>query len=274
MVKFIKYLLSVFVVVVVLNFFGTLILDKLISNSNFRWINMFNESPSAYVIGNSRGVNSIIEKEFNEKCNLDILNLSYNGLQPSEIEHLIKFTDIKKPLIIEISTFLVQTNLSVDNFRFSSIKNLRVYSDWSTILFPLLNYNNDLTLRLLYYNFSNDKSWVNSGVLNDVEVKILESKLKSISYDPSKLINFLQLLDKRGQNYVLYHAPIHDSYKKSITNFDEVMDQIKELYPSFLDLSSSLQNNDFFADLGHSNNLGAIFLQDALCKHFDYHLKN
>ena len=65
----------------------------------------------------------------------DILNLSYNGLQPSEIEHLIKFTDIKKPLIIEISTFLVQTNLSVDNFRFSSIKNLRVYSDWSTILF-------------------------------------------------------------------------------------------------------------------------------------------
>ena len=68
MVKFIKYLLSVFAIVVVLNFFGTLILDKLISNSNFRWINMFNESPSAYVIGNSRGVNSIIEKEFNENA--------------------------------------------------------------------------------------------------------------------------------------------------------------------------------------------------------------
>ena len=127
MKKFIKYFVTVFVLVVSLNFFGSFILDLLISKSNFRWINMFEESPSAYVIGNSRGVNSIIEKEFNEKCNLDILNLSYNGLQPSEIEHLVKFTNIETPLIIEISTFLVQTNFSLDNFRFSSIKNLRNY---------------------------------------------------------------------------------------------------------------------------------------------------
>ena len=274
MKKFIKHLVTVFVIVVSLNFFGSFLLDLLISKSNFRWINMFEESPSAYVIGNSRGVNSIIEKEFNEKCNLDILNLSYNGLQPSEIEHLVKFTNVETPLIIEISTFLVQTNFSLDNFIFSSIKNLRNYSDWSTTFFPLFNYNNNLTLRLLYYNFSNDKSWVNSGVLGDIEVKIYESKLNDISYDLSKLINFIQFLDNRGQDYILYHAPIHNSYKKSITNFDEVIDQTKELSPSFLDLSSSLQSNEFFADLGHSNNLGAIFLQDILCEHLEYHLNN
>lgn len=274
MKKFIKYIVAIFALVVSLNFFGSFLLDLLISKSNFRWINMFEESPSAYVIGNSRGVNSIIEKEFNEKCNLDILNLSYNGLQPSEIEHLVKFTNVDKPLIIEISTFLVQTNYSLDNFRFSSIKNLRNYSDWSTTLFPLFNYNNDLTLRLLYYNFSNDKSWVNSGVLDDLEVKIYESKLNKISYDLSKLIDFLQFLENRGQDYILYHSPIHNSYKKSITNFDEVIDQIKELSPSFLDLSSSLQSNEFFADLGHSNNLGATFLQDIFCEHLEYHLNN
>jgi len=73
---------------------------------------------------------------------------------------------------------------------------------------------------------------------------------------------------------LLLHAPIHNSYKKSITNFDEVIDQTKELSPFFLDLSSSLQSNEFFADLGHSNNLGAIFLQDILCQHLEYHLNN
>jgi hypothetical protein len=274
MKKFITYLFTVFVLVTCLNFFGSFLLDLLISKSNFRWINMFNESPSAYVIGNSRGVNSIVEKEFNENCELEILNLSYNGLQPPEIKHLVKFTDIEKPLIIEISTFLLQTNFDLDEFRFSSIKNLRNYSDFSTTFFPLFNYNNDLTLRLLYYNFTNDKSWVNSGVLGDIEAKIYESKLSNLSYDLSKLIDFIQFLDNRGQDYILYHAPIHNSYKKSITNFDKVVDQIKELSPSFLDLSSSLQSNEFFADLGHSNNIGAIFLQDTLCEHFEYYLKN
>ena len=143
-----------------------------------------------------------------------------------------------------------------------------------TKFFPLFNYNNDLTLRLLYYNFSNDKSWVNSGVLDDIEVKIYESKLGNLSYDLSKLTNFTQFLEKRGQDYILYHAPIHNSYKKSITNFEVVINQIKELFPSFLDLSSSLQRNEFFADLGHSNNVGAIFLQGILCEHLEYHLNN
>ena len=274
MKKFINYILSLFILVVLLNFFFSFLLDAVISKSNFRWINLFNESPSAYVIGNSRGVNSVTESEFNGTCNIDILNLSYNGLKPSEIYYLSTFIDSEKPLIIEVTAFLHNTNSNVDKFRFSSIKNLRNYSDWSTKIFPLFNYNNDLTLRLLYYSFSDDKSWVNNGVLSDKEIEIATSKLEETTYNTNELYDFIDYLNNRNQKYILYHAPIHLSYRKTITNIDKTLFEIKTTYPSFLDLSDILNENKYFADLGHSNHLGSNYIKKYICDHLNLNISD
>ena len=247
------------------------IIDYAISKSNFRWINLFHESPSAYVIGNSRGVNTITEDIFNKTCNIDVLNLSFNGLKPSEIYHLSKFIPTDKTLIVEISSFLHNLDYKVDKFRFSSIKQLRVYSDWSTTVFPLLHYNNDLTLRLIFYLFNNDKSWVNNGELSEKEIKLYRAKLQESLYSTDKLNEFIDFLESRDQNYVLYHAPIHPAYREKITNIDEILSEIKTSNPYFLDLSNALNDNQYFADLGHSNKKGSMFLINQICDHLNYH---
>ena len=161
MKSYIKYLFVLIIVLITFDRSTSFLIDELLEFSNFRYINIGKENPDFYVIGNSRGVNSVKESQFDSDFCLDVLNVSFNGLNPNEIMYLIKKINTSKPILIEISPFLrtkissskspKSLNLTEESKRFSVFKNLR---SKKFEVFNLYRYNNELFLRSLYYIFT------------------------------------------------------------------------------------------------------------------------
>jgi len=229
-----------------------LLIDKVLESSNFRFINIEQENPDFYVIGNSRGVNSVKESQFDSSYCLDVLNISFVGLKPDEIKYLIKKINNKKPVLIEISSLFSNNNSSTrPSQRFSVFKNLR---EKRLDVFNLYRFNNDLFLRSIYYLFSSDKSWGNNRVLDSVKKKILLKKENTLEINTSSLISFRSYLDQNNINYLFYYAPIHPEKKVLISNWESINSDLKNtLNNRYLDLSDLIKDDLSFADLIHTN---------------------
>ena len=267
MKKFLIYLASLLLVVFLLDKMVAFSLDQLLERSNFRWMNIFSETPDAYIVGNSRGVNAVNEMQFDAQYDLDILNISYNGLDDVEIEHLLTFVPKDKLVLIEISPFLDKAADHVWNRelrRFHPFKQLRV-KDPIREIFQTYYFNNELTLRALYYLLGSDKSWINQGVLADNVVELLSQKIKPLEYYSESLEKFIPFLDENGYQYLFFYAPVHPLYKEKITNWNEINTFLQQkLSNKYLDLSDLFTENKYFADLIHTNALGINVMHKEL----------
>ena len=117
MLFFFKKILTLTISFFVLQFvFFTFTKNILDSKSNFRITRYFNNPiHKNFIIGNSRGVNSINEFYAKNTLKLDVINLSYNGM-PFEYNYAL-FQDINShnhnsTIFIEITCL---TNEGVDN---------------------------------------------------------------------------------------------------------------------------------------------------------------
>ena len=109
------------------------------------------------ILGNSRGVNSVNEEILENEEGIEAINLSHNGLLPSEILHLATFLRDSSTVYIEASTFLwSDQEIQSNHARFNVFKNLRGKS-WN--LLSLSNYNHEIFLRALYYLQGSDGGW-------------------------------------------------------------------------------------------------------------------
>lgn len=261
MKSYIKYLFVLIIVLITFDRSTSFLIDKLLEFSNFRYINIGKENPDFYVIGNSRGANSVKESQFDSDFCLDVLNVSFNGLNPNEIMYLIKKINTSKPILIEISPFLrtkissskspKSLNLTEESKRFSVFKNLR---SKKFEVFNLYRYNNELFLRSLYYIFTSDKSWGNKNVLDPVKKNILTNKENPFEIHSYFLNDLVKFLNKHEVNYLFYYAPIHPVKKKSILNWDLVNSEVKKLLNNkYLDLSDLITQDSSFADFIHTN---------------------
>lgn len=242
----------------------SVVLDKLISKSNFRYINLFNENPEVYLIGNSRGVNSLSQIKFKNDYGIDVLNLSYNGLSPGEIISLINHLKKKKPLLIEISSLLNQTSITYDLGRFNSIKNLRVKT-FIGELFNLVYFNSELTYRLMYYIFTSDKNWINNNIIDNKSLDFYESNIVKESFTLKNFWFVKNQLDKMDLDYLFYFAPIHNLKKNSIDNFEEINSTLKNnLGEKYLDISDLISFDKGFADLLHTNYNSVDVIHESL----------
>ena len=61
----------------------TFLIDAVIKQSDIRYCRMHTEDYE-FAVGNSRGVNSVNEKIFEEDLGLEIVNLSHNSLSPGK----------------------------------------------------------------------------------------------------------------------------------------------------------------------------------------------
>lgn len=268
MKKFLQHIVFLIITIFVADKVMSSSFDIILKNSNFRWVNVTKEIPQVYIIGNSRGVNSVNESLFEKEFNLDILNLSYNGMSPYEIEYILNYTDKNKLHLFEISSFLTENaNESKGVDRFDPIKDLRQPTTaFNKKIFQLLNFNNELTLRLIYYIFKNDKNWSNNGILTTKEAEIQEKRLLIQQYNLQRLKFFLDYLHKNGFiNVKFYLAPMHPKYISSIENFNSFNEEIDlVLGDKFLNLAHLFKDNSFYADLVHNNRKGARLIHEEL----------
>lgn len=268
MKKFLRHIAFLIIIIFATDKVLSSSLDIILKHSNFRWVNVTKEIPQVYIVGNSRGVNSVNESLFEKELNLDILNLSYNGMSPNEIEYILNYTDKNKLHVFEISSFLAENvNESKGVNRFDPIKDLRQPTTaFNKKVFQLLNFNNELTLRLIYYIFKSDKNWSNNGILTTKEAEIQEKRLLTQQYNLERLKSFLDYLNKNGFiNVKFYLAPMHPKYISTIENFNSFNEEIDLLLGNnFLSLANLFKDNSFYADLVHNNRKGARLIHEQL----------
>ena len=255
MKKYLKYVFILLLLILITDRILSSVLNYISENSKIRFSNILNEQVDFYVLGSSRGVNSINEFEFEKKYDLELLNVSYNGLSNIEMQYLINFLDSSKLLLIEISDFLHKENSKPDIKinRFNSFKYLR-NKEFPGEIFNLYYYNNELTLRMMYYYFKSDKNWGNNNILDDNKLEYLLKREKDNNLGLEKFRNLKKILDDKNYNYLMYYAPIHPKAKAKILNWKSINYVLKnEIGEKYLDISDLIQDNDGFADLVHTN---------------------
>ena len=146
------------------DFMLTFLIDQVIKQSDIRYCRMHTEDYEFAVLGNSRGVNSVNEKIFEEDLGLEIVNLSHNSLSPGEILHLSDFLH-DSLVFVEVSTYSGLRKKSRKVLADSKFLNLlsQVAKCWCC-KFQQRNF-----LRSLYYLFGSDAGWSNNEFLTTID---------------------------------------------------------------------------------------------------------
>ena len=268
MLKYLKYILTLLIALFIVDRTFVGVLDFIIERSDIRFTNLKNEDADFYVFGNSRGVHSFNEFEFEKTYNLKTLNVSYNSLTPKEIIFLISKVDSTKKLIIELSSFLNTPNPKEGEtekvIQFNPFKHLR-NNDLISDVFKTTYYNNELTFRALYHFFRTDKKWVNYRILSEQKLNFLILSENDIYYNLKNYQNLKKYLEKNNYDYIMYFAPIHNKLKQKILNWNTINNTLhSELGEKYLDLSDLIPNNNGFADLIHTNHNSSIKINEEI----------
>ena len=179
MKKFIKYLTVLLLTTLLVDNITLVSLDRLISHSKIRYSRMLYDEYDIAILGNSRGVNSVSEEIFENTYDLNILNLSHNGLSKNEIFHLAGRVKDSTIVFIEITALLWDTS-SVE----SNAGRLDVFSNLRKEKFRLLQssvFNHEIFLRCIYYLKGSDANWTNNGVLTNEKLQFLISGMEANS---------------------------------------------------------------------------------------------
>lgn len=156
------------------------VLDK---KSDFRISRYFRAPKHKYfVIGDSRGANSIDEKYATEALKIDIINLSFNGMPyKNSLDMLdqVNRDNTNSTIFFEISC-LADNDFDGAYSYYSSNSDIfkKRYAETIYNLPTLLRLNNEFFLRNIYYLRKSDNDWINMGT-------ITQNVINQISRDSS-----------------------------------------------------------------------------------------
>jgi hypothetical protein len=248
-------------------------LDK---KSQFRFTRYF-RSPrhKFFVVGNSRGVNSINEKYATEKLNTDIINLSFNGEPYKNAVNLIDDINTKNRNSVIFIEITCLNNNNFDNSYSYYISNSKVLQkQFSGTIYrwvDLLRLNSELLLRNIYYLKKSDNDWINGNTISQNIINHIKTDSSFKAFPDQKLFfERLAQLQKKcdisGNNLVYFLAPYYPDYLYKITDYNTIisyMSKNSEKY-SFINLNDTKLSNNMFADRIHTNYRGSILLTTNL----------
>lgn len=253
-------------------------LSELVARSEFRFSRLYDGrlNYDVLVVGNSRAVHSIFAPDLSRGLCHSVFNMAYNGMS-AEIEEAIlrDYLDHNAPpkaVLIEVS------NVTGDN---DLLNDVRLYADRSPRLEALLRqeapttalwmkishlfaFDNELTLRALYYLHHTDQDWI---LDSDAQMTPdLISHLHPERYGPPRLRDaevaalrrLTEYLRARHIQTVLYVAPYHPAYVRLGAGYRLWQEQLQREIgkPEIFDLSQRLSKDADFADLFHVNSAG------------------
>jgi len=283
-----QYIITVFFVFIVVGQLGFVLLEKIVLNSEYRLAmavapgENFTNKDVVFIIGDSRmmdGVNAFYANKVITSKNDIIYNFAFNGLGlPDSLSFIQIFKDKCKCRVKKIvinSGSLKDRTKEYSEFQlfaagFDKKLLLQMFENnlsmkYSTYLFPLIHFNNEVFLRSLYFylknksdqNHSNDyKFKVNKKVIED-----LRKNNKSIIIDNTGLVKLVELTNKNNIKLVVLTSPHHGAYvnnKKGYSAYTNEMMRLSKKYNYTYYDHSHLYTEyaDYFSDLLHLNTSG------------------
>jgi hypothetical protein len=277
MFKFTKKILIILLTFLLAQYFIYIFTNKFLTNkSNFRITRYFkNKKHNYFILGNSRGVNSVNESYAKKSLNIDLINLSFNGMPFKNIYSLyqdINSNNYNSTIFIEASSL---SNNDIDNsyvyYSSQSPFISKLYPDLKYYILPLLKFNNELFLRNIYYLFKNDDDWVNRNTIN-------KSLINSISIsEQNKIVNNYKILtenikkiniiaNKNNNKIIFFLAPYYPKYLSTLTDYNKLCNYFNEYNNNylFIDLNKVKLSDEQFADRIHTNYNGSYILTKTL----------
>lgn len=243
--------------------------------SDFRFNRYFkNDNFDIFILGNSRAVNSVNERQGSILSGKKVINLAYNGMPNNNIIDFVDDINDKytgKLIYIEISSLFERSNSS-NEYSFYMDKSKFIFSRFENTRYryiKLLSYNNEFFLRNLYYLNRSDQDWSNQNVINEPILKSI-AKVK-----PFNLINErhqfeerIQLIqskcDAKGNKLIYFLAPYFPTYLSKALDYDDLKKVFLKRKLAFVDLNQYLLPVSYYADRVHTNFNGATFLTQKL----------
>lgn len=294
MKRFIFVVIAFFAAIFLIDKGLSQVLSTIVDKSNFRFsrVSRLDEN-TVVVLGNSRGVNSVNEKYCHDSLNVDLINLSYNGMTPSLIIGLSQ--DLSKNTVFDNSIFLIEIS---SFFAWEEIKNgincnegnfflqnrdfpdffLPFRGNFKTVdsiydlkypmnsVFNLLDYNSEGLLRSIYYLRKSDNEWINNGVISSSLIDYYDHlHCIKLTFDRTGFEDLLEALKKYNVKYRFFMAPWHESYKNKFVNYNLILNLIKDKYRvNIVRLDNLELQSSFFADGLHTNTNIDRFLTRSL----------
>jgi hypothetical protein len=247
------------------------LLEHIVLRSHFRYSEVYRGGlhNDVLILGNSRGVNGFDAIEMQRRTGQNTFNASYNGVSPVLLEAIFEdYLEHNPPphsVIIELT--------SVDS-RQESLKDLRLYRSRSqriTILdrhinsnlarassvLHLLDYNNPLFLRTLYYSNKSDQNWSNNGVLNAAIIASIDTMHTYRLSLPEENVAALKRMIRTAQSHKcsirLIITPYLPRFFAKIDNFETWKAALAAAVgtSNIEDYSASLSPESDFADGVH-----------------------
>ncbi len=292
---FFKYALCVILIILIAGQAGFFLLKEVVANSGFRLAmganadQYFAGENVSLLIGDSRMMDGINARKVSERSSNQVFNLGFNGLEIPDIIAVIrtfyKQCDCKvNKLIInagsledyekgtsEIERFMSAFNSELANEILAENSALR----YSSIVFPLLKFNNEVFLRSLFYVIKgeDDQSHGNSYHFKIPEtiMKSLTAKTKKSYIDETRLDKLIKLTSENGTELIIILPPHHPVYTENRKGFDSYLSEVRQTVESrnikFLDHSRVITDGENkFADLIHLNINGQDIYSDYFYK--------
>jgi hypothetical protein len=277
MFKFTTKILIIFLTFLLAQYFIYFFINRFLTNkSNFRITRYFNNQKHKYfVLGNSRGVNSVNESYAKKSLNIDLINLSFNGMPFENIYSLyqdINTSNNNSIIFIEVSCL---SNNDIDNsyvyYSNQSPYISKLYPDLKYYILPLLKFNNELFLRNIYYLFKNDDDWINRNTINKSLINSISVSEKNIIINNYNIltanIKKIKLISNKNNNKIIFFlAPYYPKYLTTLTDYNKLCNYFNEINNNytFIDLNKVKLSDEQFADRIHTNYNGSYILTKTL----------
>ncbi len=254
---------------------GSAALQSFILRSSFRFSRLYSGDLSQVDIvamGNSRAVNSFYVPEAERVTGRKCINLAYNGLGSHEqlrvLQDLLKHNEPPKLLLVEATC--LEDESSVSNLRpfwacsegLSRDAKLTLTKDYYVShLSRLFRFNTEMTYRILYFLWKDDRYSINRYVISDALIEREKAAEAAVRLpmpneaNVAPIAELARLANDSGITVRLYVAPYLPSYRRRIENLPEWKEELQRLLGGIplWDLSDSIDDGCMFADRIHSN---------------------
>lgn len=276
MILFLKRVIIYFLIVFISQIGFYYALNVIFSNySDFRFNRYFkNDNFDIFILGNSRAVNSVNERQGSILSGKKVINLAYNGMPNNNIIDFVDDINEKytgKLIYIEISSLFEKSNSS-NEYSFYMDKSKFIFSRFENTRYryiKLLSYNNEFFLRNLYYLNRSDQDWSNQNVINEPILKsIAKVKPFNLINEKHQFEERIQLIqskcDAKGNKLIYFLAPYFPTYLSKARDYDDLKKVFLKRKLAFVDLNQYLLPVSYYADRVHTNSQGAAFLTQNL----------
>ncbi|MEQ8414698.1 MAG: hypothetical protein RIF36_27505 [Imperialibacter sp.] len=277
-------------------------LNFLTSKSNIRFSRAIrNVRNDIVVLGDSRGVNSINEAFWNDNYSTSLINMSFNGMQPTVLNSFVNdLADAENTkdaiFFVELTTFLPWQIVSdstsskclnklsfskqreVDDF-YLPFRNLypsvdTVYSNRNygfNDYLKLLNFNTQSTYRILLYLLKNDKEYINSRTIDLSIINYYKQVCcVQVSIEDKAFEELLSIAKNKALDLRFFIAPFHQSFRRKLTNYDSAIKYMSDKYKIHpIDLNEVHLLEVDFADGYHTNVTGSKKLTEFMHSSLD-----